>query len=94
MRAHTTASNAFDRAALDEEDEQIAAELRGFHLRDGGWKGAGWNQISWRRRKREEQRQRLINAERQRKQKEEQRRETPLGRMNDTSLSVWNGIVR
>jgi hypothetical protein len=86
MRSHEAAASTFER--------EEAQDLRGFYLRDGGWKGAGWNQISRRRRKRAEQQQRLLDAERLRRENDEKKRHTPLGRMNDASLKAWNSIPR
>lgn len=92
MRGHSAASGSFQRG-LAEDTEENDAELRGFYLRDGGWKGEGWKQISWRRRKREEQKERLLEEQQRRFENDERKRATPLGRMgDDASLSVWGAI--
>ena len=64
MRGQNAAVENFD---IDEaQGEQYDRELRGFHLRNGGWRGEGWNQISWRRRKRQEQQEQLRQMEKER----------------------------
>ena len=54
MRGQNAAEEIFDIDA--DEGDEYEREVRGFHLRNGGWRGEGWNQISWRRRKRQEAR--------------------------------------
>jgi hypothetical protein len=91
MRGHVSASANFGKKLLSEDAEHQAA-IRGFHLRNGGWKGPGWQQISWKRRKRQEEQQVAAAAEKKRLIGNEQRRITPLGRMEDDSLEAWNKI--
>jgi hypothetical protein len=91
MRGHSAALDNFD---LDEtEGEEHDRELKGFYVKNGGWKGDGWNQISWRRRKRQEQQEQLQAREQQRLLKDTEKRSTPLGRMDDNSLASWQEIA-
>ena len=85
MRGQNAAVDNFDIDAA--EGEEYEREVRGFHLRNGGWRGEGWNQISWRRRKRQEQQEELRRMEEERLLKDTEKRTTPLGRMDDASLS-------
>eukprot|EP01043_Picozoa_sp_COSAG02_P017195 COSAG02_NODE_775_length_17321_cov_16.653176_1_plen_465_part_00 len=91
MRGQTAAEDNFDIDAA--EGERYEQELRGFHLKNGGWRGEGWNQISWRRRKRQEQQDELRRLEEERLLKDTEKRTTPLGRMDDKSLSSWKEIT-
>ena len=92
MRARQSAAESFTSPLLESGDDKNAA-LRGFHLRDGGWKGAGFSNTSWQRRQREEQKTALVAQEQQRLVNDERRRATPLGRMEDSSLSAWKSIA-
>ena len=91
MRGQNAAVDNFDIDAA--EGEEYEREVRGFHLRNGGWRGEGWNQISWRRRKRQEQQEELRRMEEERLLKDTEKRTTPLGRMDDDSLSSWKEIT-
>jgi hypothetical protein len=90
MRQRTNASETFTTALLDSSDAQNAALVK---ERDGVRSGLGWNNRSWERRKRLEQAEQMRAQEERRLLNDERRRMTPLGRMENSSLSVWNSIA-
>jgi hypothetical protein len=75
------------------EDDEHQAALRGFYLGNGGWKGPGWQQISWRRRKRMETIEAAEAANKKAVVATEKARWTPMGRMEDESLANWGEIT-
>lgn len=91
MRGHEDANRNFGKKLLSHDEEHEIA-MRGFYLRDGGWKGPGWQQLSWKRRKRLEKEQAATHSEKMRLIVSEEKRMTPMGRMNDESLTAWNSI--
>ena len=90
MRGTNQAVDNFDHDEAEGEDYE--RDVKGFYLKNGGWKGDGWNQVSWRRRKREEQIAFLQEAQRSRQEQDTRKRSTPLGRMEDKSLRAWSDI--
>lgn len=87
MRRRTSANESFATPLLASSDEKNAAPTEG-----GGRRGLSWNDTSWQRRKRQEQKAQLETQETQRLVNDERKRTTPLGRMSDSSLSVWKSI--
>ena len=94
MRKRTSAAESFATPLLDSSDSQNAELVK---QRDGSMdrgigSGLGWNNRSWQRRKILEQKAQLQAQEEQRLINDERRRTTPLGRMENSSLSVWRSI--
>jgi hypothetical protein len=89
MRQRTSAASSFAAPLLDSADSQNAELVR---QRDGIRSGFGWNTRSWQRRELLEQKMMLQAQEERRLINDERRRATPLGRMENSSLSVWNSI--
>ena len=89
MRQRTSATTSFATSILDSTDSQNAELVK---QRDGIRSGLGWNNRSWQRRAVLEQKAMLQAQEERRLINDERRRATPLGRMENASLSVWNSI--